>query len=482
MKVKVNKLQSGSVIVSILVVMIFITTVIYALLTLANSNVARAKSRLFTLESQYAAESGADSAVAILNNTNPNFTGTNGEVVVLTNGNNYKATYSSTVSAGSGSKQLIVTAHGFVYVPANASTPRFTRNIEVIAQRSGDGTTSSMLSRNILEVASGVKNIIGKNVFVNSYIDMAKNTTNLVAENITAAGKNTGAGNCSIGGKGNLVKPASFTTPGQTKTNITIGYNNCVNPPGNNSNANFNVLANQSNISTVQSIYIPWSQYMDSSYLNAGTCNDWTSGAFPREIPSHGNDKKTHYPDSGSGVSTSCGNNGSLDLASGQYDINNNTHIRASLCATNGCDITLNNPNNGLNGTTKTTEFIFVEGTVNFNSLQTAANSGPLVIVSYGADPAGLAGSCPYGGAFHLAKSGSNNTNAPAVYFIATNGGVCLDATKFGSSKSLGGVSGKNIYVATNPGTPFDLQLDPAFPTTDIPIDLAWRATRYRRL
>jgi len=317
-----------------------------------------------------------------------------------------------------------------------------------------------------------VKNIYAKDIYINGFIDMAKNTTNLVAENITVAGKNTGASNCSIGGSGNLVKPTTFSNPGQTKTNITVAYNNCISPPGNTSNANFNVLANQSNISTVQSMYIPWSQYMDSSYSNAGNCNDWTTGTSPRKIPSTAGSKKTHYPDSNINVSSSCGTSGDIALGSNQYNITDNVHVRANFCAASACTPTFYNP-------TSNTYFIFVEGTVNFGALTSASGSGPIVIVTYGSDPASKASSCPYGGATYLGSSG--NTNAKAIYLLATNG-ICLDKTKFGSSPALGGVGGKNIYIATNPGSPWDLQLDNSFPTSQIPIDLYWRAVGYERL
>jgi hypothetical protein len=287
------------------------------------------------------------------------------------------------------------------------------------------------------------------------------------------AGKNTGVNNCSIGGSGNLVKPTSFTNPGQTKTILNLAYNNCVTPPGNTSNTNFTVNANQSNISTVTSTFIPWGQFMDSTYQNSpGGCSDWTTGGTTRTIPSTGNTKKTHYPDSGSGVASSCGTSGDVNLGSNTYVINDNVHLRANLCASSACQPTFNNPSTDV-------RYIFVEGTVNFAAVQTTAGSGPIVIISYGTDPASKSGSCPYGGSVYLGSSG--NTTAPDLYLLATNG-ICLDKTKFGSDPALGGIGGKNIYVATNPGTPFDLRMDPNFPVTSIPIDLSWREVYYERL
>lgn len=467
--------EQGSIIVTILIVTIFLTTFLFALMVLADSNLARASQRILVLQTQYAAETGADAALATLNAGNDSYTGTTSDVGVITNGTHYKATYSVTVGAGSNGKEKIITATGKVYSPANVSTPTYTRKVEVVAQRTSSSTSSAMLSRNIIELASSVKDVVARDVYVNGYIKTDKNVNNLSAENITVADRITGASNCSISGPGTLTKPSSFSTPGQTKTKLTLAFSNCISPPGNSSNANFDVSANQS-ITKVQSTYIPWSQYMDSSYQNSPSgCGDWTSGGSTRSIPSTGNDKKTHYPDSSSGVASSCGSSGTLNLGSNTYTIRNNVHVRANLCDSNGCSPTFNNPDS-------TTKYVFVEGTVNFNGLTSSPGSGPIIFVVYGADPSSLVASCPLGGALYLGQSGSNQVNAPAIYLLAVNGGVCLDKTKFAVNPALGGVSGKNIYVATNSGTPFDLSFNASFPVSEIPIDLSWKAARYRRL
>ncbi len=466
-----RRTQSGSVVVEILVVTIFLMIIVLSIASLANSVSHRARLRILGLQAQYAAESGADSAIAQLNNISDTYTGTGSDVILTTN-SQFKATYNVTVANGATSKERIITAVGKVYSPAGASTPTNTRTVRVTAQRSSTTTSSSLVSRNILDLQSGVKKVSGVDVYVNNYINMNKNTTDLIAENIIVGGKNTGAQNCSIGGSGNLIKPTVFTHPGQTKTSILAAYNNCITPPGNTSNANFDVAANQSTVTQVQSTYIPWSQYLDSSYTDAGSCSDWTTGGFPRTIPSAGNTKKTHYPNSSSGVVGSCGTSGNLTLGNGQYNITDHVHIRANLCSSSPCKPTFYNP-------TSTLLFIFVEGAVNFDSVNTAAGSGPIALVVYGSDPSSLTGACPLGGAMYLGNNGT--TGAPALYLLASNG-VCLDKTRFGASPALAGVSGKNIYIATNSGTPFDLALDPTFPVDQIPIDLAWRAIRYERL
>ncbi len=464
--------ENGMIMVAIISIIIFLGIILMGMFSLAGANLNRAKGRIYTLEAQYAAESGADAAIATFNGGNDTYTGTTSEVEVLS-ASNYRATYTVTVTAGSSAKEKILTAVGRIYAPKTATTAIYKRTIQVTAQRSSTSTAASVVSRNILALDSGVKNVIGKDIYVNGFITMAKNTTNLVAENITVAGKNTGASNCSIGGTGNLVKPSSFTTPGQTKTNITVAYNNCISPPGNSSNSNFNVLANQGTISTVQSTYIPWSQYMDNSYTAATNgCNDWITGGATRDIPGSANSKRTHYPDSGNSISSGCGSSGDIDLGSNRYNLKDNAHVRANFCAASACSPTFYNPDTTL-------KYLFIEGTVNFDAVQTVAGSGPIALIAYGADPTSKTTVCPYGGAIYLSKNGT--TSAPALYLLSTNG-ICLDKTKFGASPSLGGVGGKNIYIATNSGTPFDLKLDPVFPVNQIPIDLTWRAVRYQSL
>ncbi len=466
--------EQGSILVSILIVTLFLTTVLFSLMVLANSNLLLARKRIISLQAQYAAESGADVALATFNSGNTGYTGSGSEVTILTT-SLYRATYTVSVVDGANSKEKIITAIGKVYAPATATTAEYSRRIEVVAQRSSTSTESSMLSRNIIDIDSGVKNVTGKDVYVNGYINMNKNTTNLIAENITVADKNTGATNCSIGGTGNLIKPATFTNPAQTKTSLTLAYNNCISPPGNTTNADFTVLANQTNISKVQSTNIPFSQYMDNTYQDSpGGCTDWTTGSSPRDIPKTGNPKKTHYPDSSSNVSTTCGTSGDLALGSARYNILSHTHIRANLCAASACSPTFYNPDTGAAGI----KFVFIEGSVNFDSVQTVAGSGPIVLVIYGVDPASKTSLCALGGSFYLGNGG--NSTAPALYILTTNG-ICLDKTKFGADPALGGLSGKNVYISTNPGSPFDLSLDKTFPVSSIPIDLAWRAVRYRR-
>lgn len=473
--------QRGALLVTVLVIMFFLMTMLLGLMLLASFNLARATERIFLLQTQYASETGADIALTNLNTGTTTPYGFTTEKTILTSGNHYKASYTVKLedSPSGDDNEKIITATGYVYAPASAASPKYSRTIKVTARRSGTTVATSVLSRNIIQVASSVKEVHGRDVFANDYFQMDKNTNELHAETVTIAGRKTGAGNCSITGPGDLVKPTSFSTPGQTKTQIRTAYNNCVSPPGNTSNSDFDVAANQNDIAKVQSTYIPWNYVMDETYTAApGGCSEWTSGS-PRNLPSATNAKKTHYPDTGSGIGVldlTCGLVGSLNLGSATYNINDHVHVRANLCdSLMSCKPTFNN-------TTGSLKYVFVEGSINFKSIDTAPGSAPIVFVAYGGDPLLLVLNCPLGGAIYLGQQGSDTVDAPAAYFIAVNGGVCLDGTKFGTAKSLGGVSGKNIYIATNSGTPFDLSFDLNFPVDQIPVDLSWKAAQYQRI
>lgn len=460
----------GSIVVTIVVIMLFLSTLAYGVLLLANANVSRARGRIMLLQAQYSAESGADAAIATLNSGNTTFAGTTSDVTVLTTAQ-YKATYATAVANGSSGSERVITATGKIYAPASATSPTYTRKIRVTAALSSTTTASGLLSRNIIDVDSSVKNISGNNIYLNGYINLRSNSTNLIASSITVAGRDTSSSNCSIEGKGDLVKPSSM--PAGQKVSVDLAYNNCINPPGNTGNTDFAVTPNDPSVTPIQSIYIPWSQYMDGTYQNSPSgCNDW-SGSGTITIPSTGNTKKTHYPDSGSGVSTSCGTNGSLNLGTNTYNITDNVHLRANLCSASACSPTFNNTSGSI-------KYVFIEGTINFNSVHTVAGSSPLVFITYGTDP-GTHNKCTYGDSIFIGNDGSSGVTAPAIYFLAMNS-ICLYQTKFGANPALGGLAGKNLYIAANSGTPFDLYLDPNFPVAQIPINLAWRATSYQRL
>ena len=480
--------QSGSILVSILIIMIFLTMTVMSLAVISQTNITRANQRIFLLQAQYAAESGADVVVAYLNSSAGAYADSGVEKQLTpTSTTTYRATYQSTVTDTADPNKKAIHSIGRVYQPSTASTPRYTYKINVSLERSSVSFTSSIVSRNSVEVASSVKAVIAKSLFVNEYVKANKNTNDIMIDDLTIAGRYPDAGNCSLAGTGNLVRNPDL--PVGTKALLRMAYSNCMDvPPGNTSNADFDITANDPTLQKIASIYIPWSYKMNNNdgggnYTN-GNCSDW-SAASPT-IPSSGNARKTHYPDSGSGTTTAslCGGSGSspadLNLGNKTYTINDHAHIRANLCKAYTCTPKFINPD------ADEPKFIFVEGVINFERV-TVDNTSPgdVVFISYSTSQTISASKqCPSNSAaIRLGKDGSNSLVAPNAYFIATNGMLCVDQTKFDAgTESLGGVSGKDIYLSSNSGATFELTFNPEFPLNSIPLDLSWRASNVKRV
>lgn len=480
--------QSGSIIVSIMVIMIFLTMTVLSLAVISQANITRGTQRIHLLQAQYAAESGADVVVAYLNSTSGAYPSSGVEKELFTYAPTYRATYQATISDHpTDANKKLVNSVGRVYQPSTATTAKLTYKLNVTLDRSSMQFTSSIVSRNSVEVASSVKAVVAQSLFVNEYLRANKNTTDITINDLTVAGKYPDGSNCSLSGAGNLVRNSSL--PAGTKAKIVMAHSNCMDvPPGNTSNTDFDITANDSSLQKIASIYIPWSYKMNNTdgggnYVN-GNCSDWAA-ASP-SIPSSGNARKTHYPDTGAGTvpASSCGGVGSapadLNLGNKTYTINDHAHIRANLCKASSCTPKFINPD------ASNPKFIFVEGVINFERVTVDSTSpGEVVFISYSTSQTIAASKqCPSNSAaIRLGKDGSNSLLAPKAYFIATNGMLCVDQTKFDTGvQSLGGISGKDIYLSSNSGATFELTFNPSFPLSSIPLDLSWRASNIKRV
>lgn len=480
--------ENGSIIVSILVIMIFLTMTVLSLSVISQTNISRAYQRIYLLQAQYAAESGSDAAVAYINSSTGTYPSSGTEKNLFTYGSKYRATYQATLTDDVvNANKKTVNSIGRVYVPATATTPKYTYKIRVTLDRSSIQSTSSIVSRNSIEIASSVKSVVANSLYVNEYLRANKNSTDLMINDLTVAGKYPDSSSCSLVGSGNLVRNPSLAAG--TKAKIHMGYNNCMdNPPGNTSDTDFDITANDTSLQKIASIYIPWSYKMNNAdgggAYASGNCSDLLASA--PTIPSTGNARKTHYPDSGAGTvpASACGGSGStpadINLGSKTITVNDNAHIRANLCKASACTPKFINPD------ASKPKFIFVEGVINFERVTVDSSSpGSIVFISYSTSQT-LSNSkqCPSNAAaIRLGKDGSNSLIAPKAYLIATNGMLCVDQTKFNDGvKSLGGISGKDIYLSSNSGTSFALTFDPDFPFTSIPLDLSWRASNVKRV
>lgn len=481
--------QSGSIIVSIMVMMIFLTMTVMSLAVVSQSNMTRANQRIYLLQAQYAAESGADTVVAYLNSSTGAYADSGVEKELLPTGftPTHRATYQATVADTGNANKKVVSSIGRVYRPATATTPKFTYTLSVTLERSSMAYTASIVSRNSVEIASSVKAVVAKSLFVNEYVRANKNTNDIVIDDLTIAGKYPDGGNCSLSGTGNLVRNNNL--PVGTKAKLRMAHNNCMDAtPGNTSNADFDVTANDTSLQKIASIYIPWSYKMNNDdgggdYMS-GSCSDWSASS--PTIPSTGNARKTHYPDSGSGTiaASLCAGSGSspadINLGNKTITLNDHAHIRAHLCKAYTCTPKFINPD-----ATKP-KFVFVEGVINFENVTADSTSpGDIIFISYATSQTIAASKqCPSdSAAIRLGKDGSNSLIAPKAYFIATNGMLCVDQTKFDTGvKSIGGISGKDIYLSSVSGTTFELTFNPEFPLSSIPLDLSWGATDVKRV
>ena len=491
--------ESGSIIVSILVIMIFLTITILSLGVMSEQNRQRSAQRIYLLQAQYAAESGADIALSY---TNSGGTIPTGERPLLSYAPYYRATYEvSTISVDANKKTA--TSIGRMYRPATATTPDLTYKIKVDIERSTASFTSTIVSRNSVDIASSVKEVKGNSMFINEYLRSNKNGNKIIIDDLKIAGKYPDASNCSIVGTGDLIRSPELIAAG-VKAQIRTSYNNCISPPGNSSNSDFNVTANDSSLQKVASINIPWDFKMNNNdglgnYTSAG-CSAWTNSPYniPVSVSPEANKRKTHYPDTNAGVvaafactgSGSATGSGPADLNLGTdrtYTIYNHAHVRANLCKAYVCTPRFKNPDAG------TTKFIFVEGVVNFENViadddpaSPNYSPGSVVFISYSTNQAiSASAQCPSSQAsIRIGKAtGSREILAPRAYFIAINGTLCIDQSKFTANRStLGGVSGKDIYISSNSGGSFYLTFNPNFPLSQIPLDLTWRSANLKRL
>lgn len=481
--------QSGSIIVSIMVMMIFLTMTVMSLAVVSQTNMTRANQRIYLLQAQYAAESGADVVVAYMNSSTGVYADSGVEKELLPDGFSptHRATYEATVTDTATANKKSVSSIGRVYQPATATMPKFTYKINVTVERSSMEYTASIVSRNSVEIASSVKAVIAKSLYVNEYLRANKNTNDVQIDDLTVAGKYPDGGSCSLSGSGNLVRNPSL--PAGTKAKLRMAHNNCMDStPGNTSDADFDIIANDTSLQKIASIYIPWSYKMNNDdglgeYTN-GNCSDWTASS--PTIPSAGNARKTHYPDNGSGTvaASLCAGSGSspadINLGNKTITLNDHAHIRAHLCKAYNCTPKFINPD------ASKPKFVFVEGVINFENITADDTSpGDIIFISYATSQT-IPGSkqCPSdSAAIRLGKDGSNSLIAPKAYFIATNGMLCVDQTKFDTgTKSIGGVSGKDIYLSSVSGTTFELTFNPEFPLSSIPLDLSWGATDVKRV
>lgn len=161
--------QSGSALISIIIVMPFLIliTAMYMELAVSGINVAR-KDQGQTF-SQFTTDAGVDYALQYVNQ-DPDWTGTGGEIE-LQNENNVRTTFEVTLTENSPTSRTL-TSVGRTYRPAASSTPDTTKSVKVDLRPVSSGTYSIVTGVGGLYMSNSAK-IVGGDVLVNGEISMS---------------------------------------------------------------------------------------------------------------------------------------------------------------------------------------------------------------------------------------------------------------------------------------------------------------------
>lgn len=139
--------ESGFLVLSLMITSIFIMMLMVATMQIVAQNHTTSVQSTYKLQSQLAADSGADYAIEQLL-SDSSWTGTTGEVE-LSNNTAQRATYQATVSSSANGQTKTVTVYGRAYVPASSTTATSTSKVQVDLNGSGasgvDGTISAYI-------------------------------------------------------------------------------------------------------------------------------------------------------------------------------------------------------------------------------------------------------------------------------------------------------------------------------------------------
>jgi hypothetical protein len=169
MKLFRHSAQSGSALISIIVVLPFLILITSIYMQLAVSSLTVARKDQSQTFSQFTTDAGIDLALQYVNQ-DPAWTGTGGEVV-LQNENNVRTTYDVTVVQNNPNSRTL-TSVGRTYRPATSTTPATSRTIQVDLRPIASGTYSIVTGVGGLFMSNSAK-IVGGDVLVNGEIEMS---------------------------------------------------------------------------------------------------------------------------------------------------------------------------------------------------------------------------------------------------------------------------------------------------------------------
>jgi hypothetical protein len=184
MKFFKRRREDGQILVTLIIVVPSLILMISAYLILSTSNYRLSRTDQFHTMSQAAADSGADYAIAQINQ-DANYTGSS--ETTLHSDSTVKTTFTTSLaSVDANNKTLSVT--GKTYWPATAATPTTSVNIKVQLRAAAQGNYSIITGQGGLVMSNSAK-IVAGDIFINGTISMSNQsqiglTTNPVNVNV----------------------------------------------------------------------------------------------------------------------------------------------------------------------------------------------------------------------------------------------------------------------------------------------------------
>lgn len=169
MRTLINQ-QHGVVLITVLLVSLLLTFVGLSIAELVMNQYARTNTNVFNANAYLVAEAGAEQSLYEINEDST-FTGYTDEAEFFDNGHQGRATYETSVSAGSGPNEKVIVSTGRVYRQGHPDQPVSTRSVRVtIVGTSSPGYAVHTGVGGL--ILGGSANITNAQVFVNGGITM----------------------------------------------------------------------------------------------------------------------------------------------------------------------------------------------------------------------------------------------------------------------------------------------------------------------
>ncbi|USN96842.1 MAG: hypothetical protein H6797_01435 [Candidatus Nomurabacteria bacterium] len=457
--------ESGFLVLSLMIASVFIILLMVATMQIVVQNNNLTQHNTYKLQSQLAADSGADYAVTQLI-ANSDWTAPVGEVE-LSNDTTTRTTYEIDVTTPVDGQTKTITAYGRTYVPATSTTAKSTSKVQVGMKGSGasvvDGTISAYIGVGGLNM-SGSSKVSGGVAFSNGPITMtgtsqigsASNPVDTYVSNLACpvSGGSDFPRICNSGENENPINIPSWGTHiyGQVKANNQVSGTGMANPglvPG---TVAASSLPTDDRATRTQTINNPGQIQTGAT----ASCSGSTTKTWPADLKIIGNVT----------LQNSCSITVSGDVwITGNLTVSGATHLRVQAGLT-------------------TPPHILIDGSTGFQILNSgqltpnASGTGFRVITYYSTDPCSVTASgCDV--------SGSALFNSKSLRTILINGSTSSLKTQYyarwtkvnlDNSADVGALIGQTVELTGTAEIHSGVEIDPSQPGT-----LSWTVSSYKR-